>query len=104
MMERSTLILAPAAAGGGDPRGQEPRRGPRAQPEPGQDPGPTVVLLEGSGGVLHYMFESYSTRATPKRPESRPARLFAKVHLNEQRKNPVFCVRKGYKNILRICS
>ena len=30
MMERSTLILAPAAAGGGDPDGQEPRRGPRA--------------------------------------------------------------------------
>ena len=31
---------SPAAAGGGDPRGQEPRRGPKTEPEPGQDPGP----------------------------------------------------------------
>ncbi len=38
MMERSTLILAPAAAGGGDPHGQEPRRGPRTEPEPGKGP------------------------------------------------------------------
>ncbi len=58
MMERSTLILAPAAAGGGDPRGQEPRRGPghsRSQtkdPGPGQSreaAGPTVAPLEGGG-------------------------------------------------------
>ena len=38
MMERSTLILAPAAAGGGDPHGQGPRRGPRTEPEPDEGP------------------------------------------------------------------
>ena len=75
-------------------------RGRTQGPSQGREAaGPTVVLLEGSGGALHYMFESHSTRATPKRPESRPARLFAKVHINEHRKSPGFCVRKGYKNI-----